>query len=181
MKKLLPLLLAALLPLAASADWVLSGTSGNVTMTDGTYTLNMTVKSAADRTLMLGRTGNTKSNALPGNSQTYSGSFDFTQRIVDGEDNEWTIVEVAPYAFYNNKAVSGTISLTSVTNIGEAAFGYATGLTGFTLGNKLERIGHGAFVSTFGNLSFTPSLPPSVKFVGQGGIAHHSSWDAGTR
>lgn len=36
MKKLLPLLLAALLPLAASADWVLSGTSGNVTMTDGT-------------------------------------------------------------------------------------------------------------------------------------------------
>lgn len=180
MKKLLPLLLAALLPLAASADWVLSGTSGNVTMTDGTYTLNMTVKSAADRTLMLGRTGNTKSNALPGNSQTYSGSFDFTQRIVDGEDNEWTIVEVAPWAFYNNKAISGTIYIPAVTNIGDAAFGYGTGLTGFTLGNKLERIGHGAFVSTFGNLSFTPSLPPSVKFVGQGGIAHHSSWDAGT-
>lgn len=180
MKKLLPLLLAALLPLTASADWVLSGTSGNVTMTDGTYTLNMTVKSAADRTLMLGRTGNTKSNALPGNSQTYSGSFDFTQRIVDGEDNEWTIVEVAPWAFYNNKAISGTIYMPAVTNIGDAAFGYATGLTGFTLGNKLERIGHGAFVSTFGNLSFTPSLPPSVKFVGQGGIAHHSSWDAGT-
>ena len=177
---ILPFLLAALLPLAASADWVLSGTSGNVTMTDGTHTLNMTVKSAPDRTLMLGRTGNTKSNALPGNSQTYSGSFDFTQRIVDGEGNEWTIVEVAPYAFYNNKAVSGTISLTSVTNIGNAAFGYATGFTGFTLGNKLETVGASAFNSTFGNLSFTPSLPPSVKTVQTGAFAHHTKWDLTT-
>lgn len=87
---------------------------------------------------------------------------------------------LAPYAFYNNKTVSGTISLTSVTNIGDAAFGYATGLTGFTLGNKLETIGASAFNSTFGNLSFTPSLPPSVKTVQTGAFAHHSKWDLTT-
>ncbi len=173
-------LASLLFAFAAQADWTLSGTSGDVTMTDGTHTLNMTVKSTADRTLMLGRTGNTRSNALPNNSQTYSGSFDLTQPIVDGEDNEWTIVEVAPWAFYNNKAVSGTLSLTSVTNIGDAAFGYATGFTGFTLGNKLEYIGASAFNSTFGNLSFTPSLPPSVKTVQTGAFAHHSKWDGTT-
>ncbi|MBR2941309.1 MAG: leucine-rich repeat protein, partial [Kiritimatiellae bacterium] len=136
-------------------------------------------------TLMLGRQGATldKNNTTTGvsnaiRSTTAGGQFDLTQTIRDDDGNEWTIVEVAPFAFYNNKAISGTIYIPAVTNIGDAAFGYATGLTGFTLGNKLERIGHAAFVSTFGNLSFTPSLPPSLKIVSTGAFAHHSKWDS---
>lgn len=173
-------IISLLFALPASADWTLSATSGSVSMTDGSKTLYVAVLDSTARTLMLGYpNGNNNNRSTATGGINKGGSFDLTQRIVDKEGNEWTIVEVGPYAFYNNKGVTGTIDIPNVTNIAECAFGYATGITGFTLGKKLERIGTSAFNSTFGNLSFTPALPPSVKFIGAAAFAHHSKYDSG--
>ncbi|MBQ8571026.1 MAG: DUF2341 domain-containing protein [Kiritimatiellae bacterium] len=168
--------------LPAYADWTLSGTSGEVSMSDGTYTLYLTVLDSEARTLMLGKTsgGSGKGiRSLATGGESIGGSFDLSQRIVDANGNEWTIVEVGPYAFYNNKVVTGTIYIPTVTNIADGAFGYATSVSSFTLGNKLERIGASAFNSTFGNISFSPSFPSSLKHIGAAAFAHHTKWDLG--
>lgn len=107
----------ALFALPARADWTLAaGNSDNLntTMTDGAgHTLKVTVLSKADRTLRIGQANQT--NTSPGNSNNATGSnttgweLDFSQPIrLSGaaEDEKWTIVEIAPGAFFNNKVIT---------------------------------------------------------------------------
>ena len=170
------LALAAAPASGADDHWTLSGTVGNVSMTDGEMTLYMTVENQTDRTLALGRSGNARGNAMP-NGTNQTGSYDLSKPILDDGGNEWTIVRVMPWAFYASPYVTGTLDLSSVTNIGDAAFGYAKAFTSFVLSPRLEEVGASAFNSTFANRSFSPQLPASLKTIRNGAFGHHSQWD----
>ena len=170
------LALAAAPVSGADDHWTLSGTSGNVSMTDGEMTLYLTVENQADRTLALGRSGNARGNAMP-NGTNQTGSYDLSKPILDDGGNAWTIVRVMPWAFYASPYVTGTLDLSSVTNIGDAAFGYAKAFTSFVLSPHLEEVGASAFNSAFANRSFSPQLPASLKTIRNGAFGHHSQWD----
>lgn len=182
--------------LPASATWWLaSGTAGTYTsMTNAAGNkLYVTVLSATDRTLILGRSsttiyndGNSNANALGTSKSTgeaVSFCVDLSQDIFFSDpSNKWTIVEVGQRAFYNNKKVTNPddgLDLTTVTNIRAGAFGYATALTKIRLSAKLEEVGASAFNCAYGITSFVPQFPTSLKRIGAGAFAHHATWDAG--
>ena len=197
-KLLLPLLALAALALPARAgNWRLVADSNQnlanngakATIKDADMTKNdlrVTVENAADHTLMLGRhtTDYAKANATAraDRNGAYSGVVDLTKPIyADGDDTPWTIVSVANMAFYNNKALltapDGILDLTTVTNIGIGAFGNITGMPGFRLSSRLERIGASAFMSTFATVSYAPQLPASLKVVETGAFCHNDQYD----
>ena len=184
--RLLLLSVAALFPVAACADWTLaSGTEGaSTTMTDGTATLKVVVLDAAARTLRLGNKAMTDTafaKDYPVTGADKAWLLDFSMPItLAGETDPWTIVEVCPWAFCNTKNVSAPASgldLTSVTNIGAGAFMYCQGFTKILLSTHLAEVGHSAFNQCFKNVQFVPQLPPSLKRIGHGAFAHHTTWD----
>ena len=171
---------------AAQADWTLSGTSGDVTMTDGTATLYVKVLDANARTLRLGRdslTSTSKGNSKATNGKTDAWNIDLSKPItLAGGTDTYTIVEVGGFAFFNNTSVTcpaSGLDLTSVTNIGNVAFQYCKGFSKILLSSKLEEVGHSAFNQCWGNVSFDPQLPPSLKTIHSGAFGHHTQWDEG--
>lgn len=199
------LLFAPLFALSARAtNWTLVADSGqNLNNNGATATIQdsdlpnnklcVTVENAADHTLMLGRnttdyakqnaTARIAQNASSPHTAAYSGPIDLAKPIfAAGDDTPWTIVSVAPMAFYNNKALltapNGILDLSSVTNIGIGAFGNVTAMPGFRLSPKLERVGASAFMSTFQTTSHTPQFPPSLKVIETTAFGHNDQYDA---
>ena len=177
------------------------GDGGWVTMKDSAagITLRVSILDETARTLRVGiyspanRVANGKNNwknnsnacynkSKLNNPENVSGTLDFSQPIHrDGSEDTWTIVEIGALAFYNNKAIGCPVSgldLTSVTNIGRGAFGYATAITKFRLSDKLLELNPSAFNMAKGATSFEPFLPTSLRKIGTGAFARQSmDWD----
>ena len=182
-------LASLLFAFTAQADWTLnSGIVGDTTMTDGTATLKMTVLDAEARTLRLGQKAadagfaKTTGDAMGGSK---SWLIDLSKPItLSGSDETWTIVEVGAMAFWNSSGwshPSAGLDLTSVTNIGTAAFQYSKGaLKKVLLSSKLQRVGDCAFNQTAQLASYDPQLPPSIKTIGAGAFGQHTQWDGAT-
>ena len=147
MKKQLLLILAALLPMMASADD--SGTCGtNVTWTyvEATHTLTISGE---------GSMADYSSNTMP----WYPYRKEMTKVIIENG-----VTSIGDYAFgYCNDLTSITIP-NSVSSIGSFAFKNCSGLTSITIPNSVTSIGNYAFSNCSGLTSIT--IPNSVTSIG---------------
>ncbi len=176
------------------ADWTLTTTGDYPSMTDGNgHTIYVTVLDAAARTLRLGRFDVTgvaldgsdankanRTSALSTGGEKKDvgwGTLDLVSPITEaGSSDTWTITEIGAGAFMNqHDKFTGTLNLSTVKKIGDAAFMYDNGFTEVILSSELEEIGAGAFCGAY-RAVINLSTATNLKKIGAGAFANHSAY-----
>ena len=107
--------------------------------------------------------------------EKYSGDI-IIPETVDYDGKTYSVTNIGDYAF---EYCSGLTSVTignSVTNIGDYAFEYCSGLTSVTIGNSVTSIGDWAFSGCTGLTSVT--IPNSVTSIGTGAFGGCSALES---
>ena len=149
MKKMLFLLLAAILPVMASAyDAYIDGIY---------YILNKDAKTAT---------------VTSDNKNAYAGSVTIPA-TVDYSGETYNVTTIGVAAFYNCSGLTSVSIPTSVTSIGYEAFRYCNCLASIIIPNSVKSIGNRAF--SFCRSLSSITIPPSVTIIGDWAFSYCSS------
>ena len=109
------------------------------------------------------KTVETKEGTYFNGGNIVTGDVKLPATVYDG-DNEYSVVAIGNYAFYDCRELTSVDISNSVTTIGDDAFSNCRGLTSIDIPNSVTSIGGSAFSNCENLTSFT--IPSSVSSIG---------------